>query len=429
MWKGPTLAMDLHYPFLPAEKKHLVKKRMAKTEKQVERARLLASLRHDCLIKLESAAEEKGEYYLLFEHVDTPLDKWSQTVTREFIEEYERQLIMFSRYLADKSIITSFRKEHMGVSQAGYPKYFLDPRFEVEPQVEKIALKKKYKEEIRKEMQYIFDKKGSSKPTTNADIPHRKENAKILKILEALEKGKANLCSEQPREPHSSEALVSPQTIQTLESKGTLRPIKNMHNVMIQKEVNKVNKIQLIVNNKAVETLQQEFKREYASSSFYINGLPTVVLEKEGETKRLLSPGDKFARFEEVKYKEYKSMKTSGEGYVQDFINVLEGNDPDKITAPGSPRSTLKGTPKIALPTSLRTSITNGPKSPSSKQLTNLPSKLAIEADSKSPKSPKSKLSRPPELKMEEERIMSSNEIKRAVSPRGDSKRSNLYLS
>jgi|JI9StandDraft_2_1071091.scaffolds.fasta_scaffold896460_1 protein-disulfide isomerase-like protein with CxxC motif len=82
-----------------------------------------------------------------------------------------------------------------------------------------------------------------------------------------------------------------------------------------------------MVNNKAVETIHQEFKREYASSSFYINGLPTLVMEREGETKRLLSPGDKFARFEEVKYKEYKSMKTSGEGYVQDFISVLEADD------------------------------------------------------------------------------------------------------
>ena len=58
-----------------------------------------------------------------------------------------------------------------------------------------------------------------------------------------------------------------------------------------------MNKIQVMVNNKPVEVLQEEFKREYASSSFYINGMPTVVLEKEGEARRLLSPNDKFARF------------------------------------------------------------------------------------------------------------------------------------
>ena len=52
-----------------------------------------------------------------------------------------------------------------------------------------------------------------------------------------------------------------------------------------------------MVNNKPVDIFQQEFKREYASSSFYINGMPTVVMEREGEAKRLLSPNDKFARF------------------------------------------------------------------------------------------------------------------------------------
>lgn len=67
--------------------------------------------------------------------METPLEKWAQTVTREFIEEYERQLIMLSRYLADKAIITRFTRDNMGVSKAGYPKYFLEPKFEVEPQV------------------------------------------------------------------------------------------------------------------------------------------------------------------------------------------------------------------------------------------------------------------------------------------------------
>ena len=68
----------------------------------------------------------------------------------------------------------------------------------------------------------------------------------------------------------------------------------------------------MIVNNKPVQVLQQEFKKEYASSSFYINGMPAVVMERQGEARRLLSPNDKFARFQEVKYKEYKSLKTSG---------------------------------------------------------------------------------------------------------------------
>lgn len=54
----------------------------------------------------------------------------------------------------------------------------------------------------------------------------------------------------------------------------------NIQNIFIQKEMNKINKIQVMVGNKPVEVLQEEFKREYASSSFYINGVPTVKLER-----------------------------------------------------------------------------------------------------------------------------------------------------
>lgn len=119
-------------------------------------------------------------------------------------------------------------------------------------------------------------------------------------------------------------------------------------------------------------------------------------------------------------------MKTSGEGYVQDFINVLEGNDCEKITSPGSPRSIIKPPPKSPITNSPSTSTNISPQSPQTNKLVNLPSKLAIEADPKSPKSPKKVLSRPPQLKMEEEGVV-VEEMKRAVSPRNE--RSNLYLS
>lgn len=75
-----------------------------------------------------------------------PLDKWYATVTREFIENYEQRLILFSRYLADRGILTSFSKENMGVSDSGDAKYFLDTTFEVDSAVDKLHLKKKYKE-------------------------------------------------------------------------------------------------------------------------------------------------------------------------------------------------------------------------------------------------------------------------------------------
>lgn len=53
-----------------------------------------------------------------------------------------------------------------------------------------------------------------------------------------------------------------------------------------------------MVNNQPVEVLKRELKKEYASSSLYVNGMPTVVMERGGETRRFISPNDKFARFE-----------------------------------------------------------------------------------------------------------------------------------
>lgn len=121
----------------------------------------MASLKHDCLIKLEGLQEEGGEYWMVYEYVAQSIEKWAQTVTREFIENYEQRLMLFSRYLADKSIIVAFRRENMGVSESGDPKYYLDDNFVIDPAVDKLALKKKYKEEIRQLIQYYIDKKNA----------------------------------------------------------------------------------------------------------------------------------------------------------------------------------------------------------------------------------------------------------------------------
>ena len=75
----------------------------------------------------------------------------------------------------------------------------MDPLFEVDTGVDKYGLKKKYKEQIRELMQGYIDKKGKGQMVNQnqgrvAAIPDKKENSKIQKILEAIEKGKANLC-------------------------------------------------------------------------------------------------------------------------------------------------------------------------------------------------------------------------------------------
>ena len=70
MWEGPIIAMDTLYPFGavadPNAPKHLVRKKISKTDKFLEKAQLIVSLKHECLIKLQSACEEGGENYVLF---------------------------------------------------------------------------------------------------------------------------------------------------------------------------------------------------------------------------------------------------------------------------------------------------------------------------------------------------------------------------
>ena len=61
MWKGPIVPMEEKYPFgelsNPPPEKHLVRKKIPNNDKQLEKARVQAHLKHDCLIKLESAQE------------------------------------------------------------------------------------------------------------------------------------------------------------------------------------------------------------------------------------------------------------------------------------------------------------------------------------------------------------------------------------
>lgn len=56
MWKGPIIPMDTVYPFSavtdPNAPKHLVRKKIPKNDKYFEKAQLIASLKHGCLIKL-----------------------------------------------------------------------------------------------------------------------------------------------------------------------------------------------------------------------------------------------------------------------------------------------------------------------------------------------------------------------------------------
>ena len=51
----------------------------------------------------------------------------------------------------------------MGVSGIGDAKYFLDLNMEINISIDKLSLKKKYKEEIKELMQYYLDKKNSQK--------------------------------------------------------------------------------------------------------------------------------------------------------------------------------------------------------------------------------------------------------------------------
>ena len=122
-----------------------------------------------------------------------------------------------------------------------------------------------------------------------------------MKILEAIERGKANLCSEPVKE--TALALNSNKHA-LVDAKGQMKVANNngnVQNIFIQKELNKVNKIQVFMGNRPVDVLQEEYKSSFSSSSFYKNGMPTIKIEREGEARRLFSPTDKLTRFEEVK--------------------------------------------------------------------------------------------------------------------------------
>jgi len=56
----------------------------------------------------------------------------------------------------------------MGVNDNGDPKYYLDTSFVLDPNVDKLGLKKKYKEEIRHLIQYYIDKKNTIKTPNNS---------------------------------------------------------------------------------------------------------------------------------------------------------------------------------------------------------------------------------------------------------------------
>lgn len=124
----------------------------------------------------------------------------------------------------------------MGVTENGDPKYYLDTNFALDANVDKLGLKKKYKEEIKHLIQYYIDKKNAMKSQTNSKpLPtQKKENRKVLKILEAIEKGKANLCAQTPKE--ASLALVSQQNT-IADYKNGIKPVKNVNiqNIFIQK--------------------------------------------------------------------------------------------------------------------------------------------------------------------------------------------------
>jgi hypothetical protein len=78
--------MDQGYPFGAAPnanpQKCLVKRKLLKTESQLEKTKVLALLKHDCLIKLQSLEEEENEYWLLFEYVPLSIEKWYGAVNR-----------------------------------------------------------------------------------------------------------------------------------------------------------------------------------------------------------------------------------------------------------------------------------------------------------------------------------------------------------
>lgn len=59
MWKNTVILIEHAYPFTPPEpqQKYTLRKKLGKADGELEKTKLLASLKHDCLIKLEGLQE------------------------------------------------------------------------------------------------------------------------------------------------------------------------------------------------------------------------------------------------------------------------------------------------------------------------------------------------------------------------------------
>jgi len=63
----------------------------------------------------------------------------------------------------------------MGVNLEGDAKYFVDTNFEMDANIDKLALKKKYKEEIKQLLQLYLDKKSPVKTAATTKQPAEKK--------------------------------------------------------------------------------------------------------------------------------------------------------------------------------------------------------------------------------------------------------------
>lgn len=75
MWKTTPTVIEHLYPFAPAEhqQKPALRKKLGQADGELEKTKVLASLKHDCLIRLEGLQEEGGEYWMVYEHVGLSL--------------------------------------------------------------------------------------------------------------------------------------------------------------------------------------------------------------------------------------------------------------------------------------------------------------------------------------------------------------------
>ena len=109
---------------------------------------MIRRLKNENMIKIESLLQQEQSVHLLFQYVPIKLQTWISNINDRFIQNFRDQLIKFSSFLANNSIVITFQLKNIGMDQNYCAKYFLNLDFQVNQKVNTEKLKSTYIRDI-----------------------------------------------------------------------------------------------------------------------------------------------------------------------------------------------------------------------------------------------------------------------------------------